>query len=355
MKIFHAQRILALAFICAALAACSDSSIKEVKNSSIRQSDFTYGEILDDARGCKSTDWDHHDDANGRSVVEYTCTAELSSSLIESAQKDNIDRVKALSKDLDEGWQQAFATIQKRKDYVAQAVTEARVNNEAKLKEAIGQQQAAQERLNRALASSPESYITRGPNGYSPAMLEDGRQRMQAAIVQEKLQVEAAQRQIEAIEKAQNDPADAGRQFALDQYRSVSEYQTMLDGMLSWKDRYYAAMNAAEASGMKRASEFLSAAKDRKLQMKITFLVNKKSPVGLQSATWVYDGQDDGGVNMVYLAAILLDPKRMQEVLGTEQRSRLKLEINSYERLQSFPIACGVKIPSGCELRQPAS
>ena len=80
----------------ALLAACTDSSITEVKKSSISQSDFTYGEALDDAKGCKSTEWNRHDDGNGRPVVEYTCTAEMSSKLIENAKAENIVRVKEM-------------------------------------------------------------------------------------------------------------------------------------------------------------------------------------------------------------------------------------------------------------------
>jgi hypothetical protein len=77
--------------------------------------------------------------------------------------------------------------------------------------------------------------------------------------------------------------------------------------------------------------------------------------VDVQSATWIDGGKESKPVNNVYLAAALMDPKRLQEVLVGEQRSRLKFGVNNYEHHKSFPIECGEKIPTGCELRKHAS
>lgn len=355
MKTSQLKRILVSAFIFAALTACTDSSITEVKKSSIAQSDFTFGETLDNAKGCKTTEWDHRDES-GRSIVQYTCTAAMPLTLVERAGKENINSIKALIKAFDEDWQLSLKTLEERKNYVSGAIVQARTNNEAKLNEGNAQLREAQERLSRALASSPESYIGHGPSGYTPQLIEMGKERMQLDILKAKREVEAVQRRIEATEAAQNAPTDAAQQSSLlGQYRSPSEYQVMIDGMLSWKDRYYAAINESEAREIKKAEEFLIAAKDRTLQMKITFLVRKKFPVQIQSATWNYDGKEYGAVNSIYLAAVLLDPKRMQELIEGAQRSHLKLEIDSLKLEKSFPIACGEKILTGCELRKVTS
>lgn len=353
MKKLQAKSLIALVFTCVALAGCTDSSITEVKKSSMRQSDFTYGEVLDDAKGCKSTEWNHHDDENGRAVVEYTCTAQIASKLIENAETDNIARVKDLTKAYDISWKQTFESLERRKNDIAEAVVQARANNAAKLKEVNDELQEAQEKLNLTLASSPETYASRGFSGYTPQLLEIGKRDRESAIWQAKLRVEAAQKRIETTKQAQSNP-EAEHQFAPGQYRSASDYQSMLDGMLSWKERYYTAAKELETRELKKAEEFLPAAKDRKLQMKITFLVNKKFPVAVQSGKWIYDGKDDGTVDVVYLAAILLDPKRMQEVLEMALKSRLKFEVDSNKLFAAFPIECSEQIPTGCELRKPA-
>lgn len=319
------------------------------------QSDFTFGEALDGAKGCAGTEWTHRDDANGRPVVEYICTAKLSSNLVEAVRKENADKLKTLTGRLDERWQSVLEAIKQHQSTLVQAQADARARNGGQLQELDAQLQAAQGRLNQALARTSEEYIGPVRNGYTPTLLAEGERRKQVFVIQVQQQIEGIQRQREAIEKELNDPAEAGRQFALGQYRSTAEYQRTLDGMLAWKDRYYAAMSDAEVRELKKAEEFLSGAKERKLQMKVTFLVRKKSPVEVGAAQWVYDGKDDGAVNTTYLAAVLLDPKRMQEVLESGWKSRLKSEINGFDYEQSFPIVCSEKLVDGCELRKPAS
>jgi hypothetical protein len=353
MTTSHLSKILLSALLCAALAACTDASVTEVKKASIGQSDYTFGEVLDSPKGCTSTEWNQHED-NARPVVQYTCTADLPQALIDIAAQDNTNRVKALSKELDKLWQDNLKKLQKSKEDVAQAATRAGTQKEARIKQGQGALQEAQARLDQTLASSPQQYIGHGPSGYTPQLLAMGKDRMQLAINSAKREVEVARRKLDEAE-AGIEPNSAYRNPALSQERSAAEYQAMIDGMLSWKDRYYAAINELEAREMKRAEEFVTAAKDRKLQMRITFLVRKQFPVDVQSATWIDGGKESRPVNNVYLAAALMDPKRLQEVLIGEQRSRLKFGVNNYEHHKSFPIECGEKIPAGCELRKQAS
>ena len=87
MKSIKPGALVALGFLCAALSACTDSNITAVKEASLARSDFTFGEALDDAKGCKDTAWERQDDANGRPVVIYTCTAEAFDDIAQEAKK----------------------------------------------------------------------------------------------------------------------------------------------------------------------------------------------------------------------------------------------------------------------------
>lgn len=356
MKSIRTGTLVVFAFLCAGLSACTDSSIREVKRSSLPQSDFTFGEALDDsAKGCKATEWTHRDDDNGRPMVEYICTTELSSTLVETARKENVDKLKSFTARLDQRWQGFVETIKQRQNSVAQAQLQARGEVDRSLNEVSTRLQVAQEQLKQALEKSPEQYVGPVRNGYTPTLLAEGERRKQTSVQQLQRQIEGIQKQRETFEKVRDAPTGVERQLAMTQYRSAAEYQRTLDGVLAWKDRYYAAMKEIEAKELKKAEDFLSVAKDRKLQMKVTFLVKNKSPVELRSASWIYDGKEDGAVNTAYLAAVLLDPKRMQEVVNDGWKSRLRPEISIFDLEMVFPIACDEKLIDGCELRKPAS
>ncbi|MDI1237209.1 MAG: hypothetical protein PSV26_06975 [Polaromonas sp.] len=352
MKSIQLHKILASIFTCLTLMACADSSITEVKKASISQSDYTFGEIFDNAKGCKTTEWASQEE-NGRSVVRYTCTVDTPQAMVDFAERDNTNKVKALSKSLDDGWQRTLKNLESRKETVLGAAAQARKYNDAKLSEGHSQLQAAQAKLNEAMASTPQNYIGYGASGYTPQLLATGRERKQLAIDRAQREVGVAQRRIAEATENQNDPGYAHNQFSSQRgQRSAEEYQQMIDGMLSWRDRYYAAIADLEAREMSRAQEFLKTAKGRQLQMKVTFLVRKKSPVDIGSATWSFDGQDAGPVNLIFLGASLLNPKTLEEVLSLARKARLKHEIDSRAATNSFPIACGETIPTGCELKE---
>lgn len=351
MKSIQLHKILASIFTCLTLMACTDASITEVKKASVSQSDYTFGEIFDQAKGCKTTEWESQEE-NGRAVVRYTCTVDTPQALVDLAERDNTNKVKALSKSLDDGWARTIKNLESRKQTVLGAAAQAKKNNEAKLSEGTSQLQSAQAKLNQALASAPQNYIGHGRSGYTPQLLAEGRERKQLAIDRAEREVGMAQRRIAEAAELQNDPSAAHNQFSSQRgQRSAEEYKQMIDGMLSWKDRYYAAIAELEAREMNHAQEFLKTAKDRQLQMKVTFLVRKKSPVDIGSATWTYDGQDAGPVNLMFLGASLLNPKDFEEVLGLARKARLKREIDSRAAINSFPIVCNENIPAGCELR----
>lgn len=351
MKSIQLHKILASFFTCLTLMACTDASITEVKKASISQSDYTFGEIFDKAKGCKTTEWDSQEE-NARAVVRYTCTVDTPQAMVDVAERDNTNRVKALSKSLDDGWNRTLKDLESRKQNVLGAAAQARKNNEAKLSEGTSQLQSAQAKLNQALASAPQNYIGHGRSGYTPQLLAEGRERRQLAIDRAEREVGIAQRRIAEATENQNDPGYASNQFSSQRgNRSAEEYQQMIDSMLSWKDRYYAAIAEFEAREMSRAQEFMRAARDRQLQMKVAFVVRKKSPVDIQSATWSYDGQSAEPVNLIFLGASLLNPKSFEEVLGLARKARLKREIDSRAAINSFPIVCNENIPAGCELR----
>ncbi len=194
-------------------------------------------------------------------------------------------------------------------------------------------------------------YLKRG-SPYTPQLLAMGRERKQLAIDRAEREVAVAQRRIADAVEFQNDPNAANNQFSSQRgQRSAEEYQQLIDGMLSWKDRYYAAIAELEAREMSRAQELLKAELDKKLQMKVSFLVNKKFSVAPQTANWIYEGRQPEPVNLIYFAAALLDPKRLQEAMMVKRRNQLTFYPDSAKVLEAFPITCGEKVSAGCELR----
>lgn len=351
MSKLSSKLILAGALLCLGLAACTDSSISAVKTSSVPHSDFTFGEALDDAKGCKSTEWTHRDDDNGRSVVEYTCTAEITSAQVEQARKETTDRIKALSKTFDTIWTDALTTLAQQKQDVEQNAMRDRGQAEARVEEAKARRQYLQQMVDTLTARLEKAGAEQLDGKRAPPFVA---RRLEADIESTKAAIAGADVQVAAAEKARDNPV-AAPSLGANPYKSVGEYDHMTQGMLAWKDRYYAAIAEKESTEMKRADDFIAAAKGRKLQLKISFQVNKKSPVELRSAKWVSDDKVETAVNSSYVAAVLLDPKRMQQVVDDAVKSRLKLPSSNFEAMETFPIVCGHTVPEGCALRKSAS
>ena len=343
--------ILAGTLLCLGLTACTDSSITAVKESSIPQSDFTFGEALDDAKGCKSTAWSHRDDSNGRPVVEYTCTVEISSAQVEQAKKENADRIKAMSKMFETVWTDALTTIAQHKQNVEQSALRDRAEAQARLEEVRARRQYLQQMMNvlagKQAKAAAEQAEGKRANPYANLRIEGD-------ITSTKSAIALADAQIARAENARDNPVAASSSGGNPE-KGVADYEHMTQGMLAWKERYFAAVADKEAAETRRANEFIASARDRKLQMKMTFQVNKKSPVELRSATWVSDDQVEAAVNPALVAVVLLDPKRMQQVVDEAVKSRLKLPMSNSDALESFPIVCGYKVPEGCALRKSAS
>lgn len=357
MNSFRIHKILISVFACTALIACTNASVTEVKKASFARSNYTFGELLDSPKACASIDWDHHEDNAGR-VVQYTCTVDIPQAMIDAAAQDNAKRIKESTKELGKHWQDTLEKVQQRKEDVAQAVMREGTQKASRIKQGQGALQEAQTRLDRTLASSPQQYIGHGPSGYTPQLLAEGRERMQTAINVAQREVGVARRNLDEAQaeaEAGVERDSAYRPPTLGQGRSAPEYQAMIDGMLSWKDRYYAALNELEAREMKLAEEFVTAAKASKLQMRIKFLVRKTSPVEVQGATWIDGGKEFKPVSPIYVAAALVDHNRLQEILVGEQASRLRFQVIKNEHYKSLPIECGEKIPTGCELKKEAS
>ncbi|MFM9925456.1 hypothetical protein VLK31_20875 [Variovorax sp. H27-G14] len=351
MSKLSTKSILAGGLLCLGLTGCTDSSITAVKKSSVPQSDFTFGEALDDAKGCESTAWSHRDDDNGRSVVEYTCTAEITSAQVDRARADNTHRIKALSKTFDTIWTDALATLAQHKQTVEQGAARDRSEAQARVDDAKARRQYLQQMID-TLSAEHEKASAEQPDGKrAPPYVA---RRLEADIASTKSAIATSDVLVAAAEKARDNPV-AAPSLGANPYKSVAEYEHMTQGMLAWKERYYTAVAEKEATGMKRADEFIARAKGQKLQLKITFQVNKKSPVELRSAKWVSDAQMETAVNSSYVAAVLLDPKRMQQLVDEAVKSRLQLPSNNFEAMETFPIVCGHTVSEGCAPRKDAS
>ncbi len=352
MKFLNGSATLLAILTFAALGGCTDASITEVKNASVAQSDYTFGEVFDEAKGCKSTSWESREE-NGRALVQYSCIVDTPQALVDVAEQRAAASVKAISKLLDDRWKRSLNEMEKRKDSIAGAIVQGRANNELKLRDGNVQLKAAQEKLNQALASSPQEYIGHGRSGYTPQLITMGKERRQLAIERAEREFALVEHRLATVVAAQSDPNDTNRQYPhLSQQPSAEDYQKMIDGMVSWKERYHAAIEEMEVRELKRAEDFLKAERDKKLEMNVSFLVSKKFPVAPQTATWTYDGRPPESVNLISFVAALLDPKALQEVMMVARRNRLAFYPETSKVLEAFPITCGEKIPTGCEVKQ---
>lgn len=351
MKTTHFTKTVLLTFFCAALAACTDASVNQLKGSVPPNGEMTYGELFEQSKDCTGGQWEHRGESGGV-LVTYTCNLEPSAALIESVRKGATARVKSLTKYFNDEWQRSLAALQRGKEDAEKTVIQAGTQKQVRITQAQSHLQEAQNKLNQALASSPQQYLGISLKGHTPGVLALGREHRLAYIESTKKEVDIAQQKLLDAE-AGMEPDTANRNPGLKQTHSAAEYQELIDGMQSWRSRYDAAVVEAEARELNRAEAYLSAAKDQKLKLSISLLVKKQSVVPV-SAKWTNNGKDDGTINL-YTDGLLQAPWRMHEILEGVLKSRLSYVVDRNKSYASFPIQCGKEIPTGCELKKPAS
>ena len=334
------------------LAACTDSSITAVKEASMRQSDFTYGEVFDEAKGCKSTAWKASDDADGRKVVEYTCSAALSDETLQKARQSGVEKAKDMSKGLTEAWNRTYETIESRRKQVGESLRLERSTAEAKLEELQRAMQEAQRTLETTNAKPPTAFIGHGPSGYTPKLIEWGEERKRVEVQKDEQRLATLQNSIALVQReltGLQDPA----QYRIMGGKNAAEYEQALQRMDLLKDKYFAAVAQLEASLLKQAQDHVASQEKRKLELKVKFLVPKKSAIEPSAANWYVDDQRSDSMGVVYLAAAIVKPSYLPQIIDKQWSIQLAVPTDSSKALESFGYRCDAELPAGCELRNP--
>lgn len=337
-------RSFAIALACFVLTACTDSSITEVKESSVPQSDFTFGEVFDDAKGCKSTKWRTAEDANGRPLVEYTCTAEVSDEMLQKAREANIKKVNDLSAAQVAGWDETRGDIERRIKNLISYQHQERAEGEREIKELEQSIRQEQTRMDQ-LAAMPVPVLN------SPALAAVAEQRRAIDAQEMGKSLAFLRGKVESIQRKLEGPATVDHYKISEGDMTLGEHQEALVKMDAQKEGYFAAINALESSLIGNAEGYAHEQAKRNLQLKVTFRVNKKSPVELTSAAWFLDDQAESGMGMINLAAALIRPSYMPEIIETKWKEKLAMPRDRWKTQGEFPYQCD---RAGCELRKPA-
>lgn len=311
MKSIKPGALVALGFLCAALSACTDSNITAVKEASLARSDFTFGEALDDAKGCKDTAWERQDDANGRPVVIYTCTAEAFDDIAQEAKK------KALA-DLDTASQERANVYPEMITALRQKLAEAKKSSEGASVEQSPKLQAAGKALQDYEAEVDEVMKSpiNNPEWKRTAQLELARM----------------QRNYEVLKAQEEQDAPARRQEA---NGAVAKAQKELDDAASWQERYTTAVKTTRTIVEKEINDYYGRAHTFKLR--IQFTASKKSPITPSTIEWLMDERPV--VASILMPSFLYDPKKMEASL--REIFKEKASIKAKDRYQEiFPILC---------------
>ncbi|MET3497078.1 hypothetical protein [Variovorax boronicumulans] len=310
------QRITSAFVAMFCIAGCTDSAINAVKNASPRSGDFTYEQALDNSKGCQKTSWAREADSNGRPVVLYSCTLAATDDKVTALKQESETSLLALKNRLT-GY---------RLDMVEQLK-----KNQIASNKYIDDYKAYQADILTNLRRQITDLQTNPISG--SASLIAGLERQIA----------------EKTAKADEDLAEYMRKRS---YLSVDRYSQLIAQIEGWKARYEAAVDETIASEHAKMENFYKDDSKRNLELRIQFLVQNKGAVQPLNADWFQNGVAlKIGVDPIVLAAVFLNPKRLEEVADMQIKNQLTYRVPDEYSL-NFPIVCGPDVPDGCGPRK---
>ncbi|TSD56931.1 hypothetical protein FFI97_022415 [Variovorax sp. KBS0712] len=326
MNAFQLARMSALLLVSAALGACTNSSITQVKESALPQSNFTFGEVLDGAKGCKSTDWDHSKADYGQTLVEFTCLTATSDDVVQAAKQHGLQELDKVALEKEQQYAKMLEAAQQRVANAKSLLERSEQARKSKLESAaqalqVYEAQAAQ------VASSP----IKNPTWKRMAEQELARMKANYVELQSKLESDRS------VEQAQDQEA-------------IANAQKRLEEMIQWKDRYLAAAKATKEKIASDLDKHFSGS--HKFQLKVTFLAHEDKGVNVNSSEWFLN--DKKVASNAFIPAFLRHPQDMDTAL--KDTFKEKIQFNAAERYaKEFPIECvyewGGQV-SSCALKQ---
>jgi hypothetical protein len=305
MNIIPALKLIGVSVAVVTLAACGDSKISAVKDSSFPNAEFTFGETMGKAKGCKNGEWTS-ELVSDTTFVTYTCTATVNPDIIKMS-KDRALR------------QMAEAMQYRERQYADIVANGASALAQAKtMKERADQKQAADLKV---IEEDIENL--QKPIPYAPAslMAERERTREQYIELREKL-------------KARMASPDAS------DLQNIEASQKIVDDIALWKDKYAAAVKQPAPALKKEIDAYYD--KDHVVQIKTRFMYRVNAPAKALTAQVLWNGEKHTEAEPVYL----LDPARMAEFITYVTKNGRSMEITEkYDA--AFPIKIGYPSSGG--------
>jgi|GEM_PF-996413 len=325
MNVLQLGKTGALLLLCATLGACTNSSITQVKESSLPQSNFTFGEVLDGAKGCKSSDWEHSKADYGQTLVEFTCLTATSDDVIQAARQQSQQDLDNVAKEKEERYSKMLAAAQASLANAKDALERSEQARTAKLESAaralqLYEPQAAE------VANSPINNPT------WKRMVEQQLSSMRSNYVELQAKMEAER----PVEQAQGQEA-------------IAKAKKRWNEMAQWKEQYLAAAKATKDKVSGELDAHFSGY--HKFQLKVTFLAHESKGVSVNSSEWFLDGRRVA--SNAFIPAFLRHPQDMDTALKDMFREKIRFDSGGRYGKQ-FPIECFTEwgdLVTGCSLK----
>jgi hypothetical protein len=311
MKSTRAATLVLLGVLCAALSACTDSNITAVKKASLARSDFTFGEALDDAKGCKDTAWERHDDGNGRPVGTYICTAQAFDDITQEARKKSLADLEIVTREKANAYPEMINALQQKLSAAKASGDGVSLEQKQKLEAAAKALQGYQAEVDAVMKS--------------PINNPEWKRMAQQQLAQMQQRYEDLKAQIEKEAPANKLQTDG----------AIAKAQQELDNAASWEKKYADAVNATKDRVEKEISDHYGRAHVFKLR--IQFPVTNKSAITPSAIEWLLD--DRPVAASILMPSFLYNPKEMEASLRDIFKDKVSIDARGRYQ-ETFPIKC---------------
>ncbi|RYH30855.1 MAG: hypothetical protein EON54_21595 [Alcaligenaceae bacterium] len=335
--------------ICALMGACTDSAITQVKERKIASTDFTYGELFEKAKGCKSATWSATDDENGRKIVEGLCTTTLNDAARARAMQLNDEHVQRVVGEFATVWASVNQGLEKRRDYLINSadqngarLTAASEQSWQALKEAQANVDQMRElSINDPAWSEVHSRVQYQGSGMQRSRLLQLRnaERNLAEVQQRSEHVEAERAGLSTVNAAKDG--------------QVADLSAAIDGLNEMKADYDAAVAAVKDAMIHEARVHESLLSESELILRFRFRVNDHSAPDVLGGGWLLDGQPSDMRQVMLMGAATMTPDRLTKLIEENWTQRLVAPSDVKAIWNAFPFECTDGHQQGC-VRKPA-
>ena len=302
MKQKYTFAIVTLAF---SMSACTNNNIKAVKAQISQNSEYTYGQILENRSFCKDTSWEAKNDLKNRSIVEYTCNFAIDAAAVENAKKASLDFLAG------------------RMTQVSNAFTK----TESELPE---------------LLTRTEEYEKATTRGNYTSDIRDINQRINR--IKEQPQSQKIVSELERLETELQDLTEKNEESLKAQMegsqRKIQEVKDSIASVAAFKERYIAKVKEVETQDRQQIEALYTS--NVKLQQKLTFLVQENEVKLIKFDALVNGKPITTSIEGAYVFAAEIAAPQGKQVENNWQSWWMKNMAQALElSVNQFPYSCG--------------